>query len=192
MLSALQLAHRAYLKSATWKDIRRQVLERDENKCVKCKNPGFEVHHKHYKNWGNENLEDLVTLCSSCRSQLHTLKSATRNSKAIGAVAIYNYLTKKQKEDLMKEFSLGENGLYLKIRQDEDELVVNKATYLLGYKHWYSQKSNSRQSKRNNPIKSFPLENKEKISFKDNFKKINFKGHTELIKDSDIRVFRTY
>ncbi len=99
-----QIAHRQYLKSATWKDIREQVLKRDHYTCQKCFKPGSDVHHKTYKRWENEKLNDLITLCRCCHDQWHSTQKATKRSKAIGTRAIWNYLNKEQKDKLYNKF----------------------------------------------------------------------------------------
>lgn len=61
-----------YIQSDKWKDIRSDVLERDQNLCQECKtNPAVEVHHKTYENLFNEKMEDLVSLCKDCHSNIH-------------------------------------------------------------------------------------------------------------------------
>ena len=53
----------AYLKSDKWKQLCKQVKERDGNKCViSGETNNLEVHHLNYINLGNERLDDLVTL----------------------------------------------------------------------------------------------------------------------------------
>ncbi len=61
-----------HLQSPYWKNIRQQVLLRDNNTCQKClKAPAQEVHHLTYNNLGNENLSDLLSLCRICHFSLH-------------------------------------------------------------------------------------------------------------------------
>ncbi len=138
MLTANQIAHREYLKSATWKDIRQQVLERDNHTC-RCGQRGYDVHHKHYRNWGNERLEDLITLCRTCHEQLHAIQRGTRKSKSIGTTAIYNYLTKSQKQELANKFNISIITLNLKICQECSSEICTAAAKMLGYNQWYSQ-----------------------------------------------------
>lgn len=139
MLTPEQIAHREYLKSATWKDIRQQILNRDKNICKHCRNIGHDVHHKTYKNWGNEKLEDLITLCRACHEQLHRIDKGIRKSKSIGTKAIWNYLNKSQKETLCKNFDISELSLFNKIDTNPNNEICNAAIKLLGYNSWYSQ-----------------------------------------------------
>ena len=136
-----QIAHREYLKSATWKDIREEVLKRDNYICQKCHKPGSDVHHKTYKNWTNEKLEDLITLCRGCHEQWHSTQKATRKNKAIGTRAIWNYLKQEQKNQLCQKFNLNEISLYTNIYIYSNSEICKSAAKLLGYKNWYSQTS---------------------------------------------------
>lgn len=139
MFTINQIAHREYLKSATWKDIREEILKRDDYKCQKCGNTGYDVHHKTYKNWGNEKLEDLITLCRTCHEQWHETEKTTRKSKSIGTRAIWSHLNNKQKEILKNEFNLTDNTLYNSINLSPNKEICLKAAGLLGYDNWYSQ-----------------------------------------------------
>lgn len=61
-----------YLDSPEWKDKRKKVLERDENRCQGCKiKPAEQVHHFTYDRLFNEPLEDLVSLCADCHEKEH-------------------------------------------------------------------------------------------------------------------------
>lgn len=73
--------YREYLQSPKWKNIARQRMEIDGNKCVMCGSRGttanpLEVHHLSYRYlYREENriYEDLVTLCHACHKQVHAL-----------------------------------------------------------------------------------------------------------------------
>jgi 5-methylcytosine-specific restriction endonuclease McrA len=74
ILSRIPLLNKVtYLASRQWKDLRIQVLKRDNFQCRKCQvaNVPFEIHHITYIRLGNEELSDLVTLCRSCHQQVH-------------------------------------------------------------------------------------------------------------------------
>ena len=61
-----------HLQSDYWKNIRLQVLERDNNTCQECKEkPATEVHHLTYERLGNELLEDLLAVCRICHLNIH-------------------------------------------------------------------------------------------------------------------------
>ncbi len=58
-----------YVRSEAWAEKRKQVLKRDDNRCVVCNAPAQEVHHKTYENIGKEPLCDLSSVCKSCHSE---------------------------------------------------------------------------------------------------------------------------
>lgn len=65
-----------FLQSNYWKNVRQNILIRDNNSCVKCnKKTKLEVHHKTYKNHGKEHLhlDDLITLCRTCHELEHSI-----------------------------------------------------------------------------------------------------------------------
>ena len=62
----------AYLRSDAWRNKRRQRLDIDHWRCVRCHSKdNLEVHHKTYKRLGNERMGDLVTLCATCHGYEH-------------------------------------------------------------------------------------------------------------------------
>jgi len=61
-----------YLESKKWKGIKKRVLKRDGNKCVRCKSSKrLQVHHKTYGHLFNERINELITLCSYCHKKEH-------------------------------------------------------------------------------------------------------------------------
>ena len=64
-----------YFKSKEWNNTRKQVLTRDNNKCVLCHNAIpyaiLDIHHITYKNLFHENIDELITLCQKCHKSLH-------------------------------------------------------------------------------------------------------------------------
>lgn len=66
-------SYAAYINSKTWKDKRREALERDRWRCSSCEcKIKLEVHHRHYpKRLGEEPLEWLEVLCSVCHDGQH-------------------------------------------------------------------------------------------------------------------------
>lgn len=65
-----------HLQSVYWKNIRLQVLLRDENTCQLCKTAlAQDVHHLTYINLGNEKLEDLISYCRPCHALVHEHKN---------------------------------------------------------------------------------------------------------------------
>lgn len=66
-----KMSYGEYLSTKFWKDLAKQVRERDDFTCAICKRRGWEVHHKWYPPRGTEKLDDLITLCDSCHRKLH-------------------------------------------------------------------------------------------------------------------------
>lgn len=56
------------LKDFARYSLRKQILERDKNKCVYCgSSERLELHHKKY----TRKLEDVVTICKRCHLKIH-------------------------------------------------------------------------------------------------------------------------
>jgi hypothetical protein len=67
--------HAFYLQSAQWKKVRSVVLNRDNNKCVKCGSAATEVHHKHYNLLGCDGEEEsCISICRGCHQKEHGFK----------------------------------------------------------------------------------------------------------------------
>lgn len=68
----IRINYNKYLESDHWKEIRKVILDRDDNKCQLCSSKErLEVHHNTYDNVGDEKLTDLITLCKYCHSNFH-------------------------------------------------------------------------------------------------------------------------
>jgi len=53
-----------------WRELRREVLERDQNRCVYCGDPATCVDHVLPKAWGGLTVErNLVAACKPCNSR---------------------------------------------------------------------------------------------------------------------------
>ena len=67
-LNARQKAYRDYMRSDTWKRLRREALERDGRRCRLCNvAEALQVHHRYYPEvLGTETVDALTTLCGSC------------------------------------------------------------------------------------------------------------------------------
>ena len=137
MLPAHIAAHREYLKSATWQDIRSDILKRDNHTCQWCKNPGSDVHHLTYKNWGNEKPEDLITLCRACHDRHHSNKKTTKGKKHTNIRKIYGYLNDEQKMEICEKFSISPFSLRYHLVSMGDYLPCIYAAQLLGYEGYY-------------------------------------------------------
>ena len=62
-----------------YKDWRKEVLKRDNNKCIMCNsNVGLEAHHiKEFSKYVNlrSNVDNGITLCNKCHKNLHRKKA---------------------------------------------------------------------------------------------------------------------
>jgi len=64
--------YRNYLDSKVWKQKRKEVLKRDNNRCAHCGARATQVHHKWYaQKKGTEPLEALEAICNNCHRSLH-------------------------------------------------------------------------------------------------------------------------
>jgi len=69
-----KISYPRFLRSRYWKRVRKEVLKRDNNKCIICGSKKYlQVHHNTYKHHYREHLhlEDLDTLCNSCHKEFH-------------------------------------------------------------------------------------------------------------------------
>ena len=139
MMRYEQLAHREYLKSATWKDIRTEVLKRDNGICQRCKMTGSDIHHKTYKNWGAEKLEELETLCRSCHDAHHKSNKAARKSKSIGTHALWRYLTSGQRSKLAAQLKIDLFTLERLIFNEANKEACKLGAKMLGFAYFYRQ-----------------------------------------------------
>lgn len=80
-LKRFDVATRTYISYEapdTWNEIRKRILERDNNQCVKCKSKVLlSVHHKdksgqlpNYRK-PNNNEDNLEALCAVCHGKAH-------------------------------------------------------------------------------------------------------------------------
>jgi 2-polyprenyl-6-methoxyphenol hydroxylase-like FAD-dependent oxidoreductase len=61
----------SYLQSALWRKIRRRVLKRDRNTCVRCGCKATQVHHRSYE-------PEAVTTASSSVSANHAMRTSRK------------------------------------------------------------------------------------------------------------------
>jgi len=71
----MYLEYRAYLKSGTWKNLRKAVFKRDSHRCVRCGyiGPDKQVHHTHYNGIFELSFteDQLETVCFECHEDIH-------------------------------------------------------------------------------------------------------------------------
>lgn len=94
-------SYRDYLKTEHWKNIRKLIRKKYNNKCKNCKtSERLEVHHKTYRNIGNELLSNLVLLCRDCHQQVHDQSNSNKqmleDKRTMRSVA-FNYIKDKYK-----------------------------------------------------------------------------------------------
>lgn len=91
-----------------WRLMRLLVLERDENKCVKCGgNSCLQAHHTVYSEglfpWEYQ-INNLVTLCKSCHERFHdNTPSCKMFSRKVGKCSMVNKIVKVLKKDFNLE-----------------------------------------------------------------------------------------
>lgn len=85
---------RKFYKSTAWIKKRKEIVERDNNECQRCKSLGLatvgqvaalDVHHiNHLEDSWEQRLDDdnLITLCRSCHNLQHPEKLRKFNSNS--------------------------------------------------------------------------------------------------------------
>ncbi len=63
-----------YRKSQLWLDTKRRYQQSDSpQRCLVCRSPAFDLHHRSYAQLGNEHLFDLIPLCRQHHDAVHAL-----------------------------------------------------------------------------------------------------------------------
>ncbi len=99
--------YRKYISSNYWKEIKEQILERDDHRCRLCNSKiGLHVHHRKYDFLENEKLEELITLCKRCHYITHK-----RNPHLSYQVYCDNkkWEANENKKDIIKQYILLNN-----------------------------------------------------------------------------------
>jgi len=61
-----------YLRSESWKERRKELLEEANHICEKCGEKATQIHHLDYKNLGEEMLGvDVIAVCNKCHKEIH-------------------------------------------------------------------------------------------------------------------------
>ncbi len=67
--------------SQEWKNIEKQITERDKGCKICGKKEDLDVHHKrHYADGGSNEESNLITLCKKHHGQVHTLEKFYKNN----------------------------------------------------------------------------------------------------------------
>lgn len=75
------VSDKAKAKAATWKKVRKEVIERDQRLCRLCdiegrRTPCLDVHHILYRSQGGADVRDnLISLCRECHDRAHLTSS---------------------------------------------------------------------------------------------------------------------
>lgn len=140
MLTYNQTLHREYLKSPVWQAKRVEALSHYGSICNRCKEYGNDVHHKTYERWGgNELMQDLEVLCRGCHEAHHRVERANRerrsNLRSIRKQAIFGYLSRSQKNQLVRQHSLFSEAELSAALMSERLPLMMDAARLLGCTH---------------------------------------------------------
>jgi 5-methylcytosine-specific restriction endonuclease McrA len=80
-----------HIRSARWRNIRRDVLRLRGNTCERCMEPqapsSLEVHHVTYERLGRERMSDLRVLCRDCHAMEDLKRAAAGRRRASEALA---------------------------------------------------------------------------------------------------------
>jgi hypothetical protein len=63
-----------YMASREWAIKKRQIRERSDGKCERCRAPQEATHHLTYERLGDEWLSDLLAVCSPCHEFLSGMR----------------------------------------------------------------------------------------------------------------------
>ena len=93
----------AYLRSAKWASLKREILMRDNFKCRCCNSTSsLEIHHVSYIGLGgNELIADLITLCKKCHQYQHDVYGYDRVTMYYPVVSRFN--TSQQNNSVLPE-----------------------------------------------------------------------------------------
>ena len=68
-----------YLNSEEWGKLRKQAIEKADNRCEQCGNTSLkmQVHHWRYpEDWTKDKIDNVVALCWECHEKRHLEKRA--------------------------------------------------------------------------------------------------------------------
>jgi 5-methylcytosine-specific restriction endonuclease McrA len=64
------LSYRKYIKSNSWKRLRKQTLIRDNYICKFCGEKATDVHHIQYpEDFKNDSIDNLISCCKKCHEK---------------------------------------------------------------------------------------------------------------------------
>ena len=125
-----KLSYNSQLKRKEWKLKRKEILERDCNKCCKCgSSKNLHVHHKEYLPnklaWEYDN-DYLITLCANCHKIIHTKNLPTTINieivqKENTVLANINYIINgisPEREEMLEKYLNKITLFYCKLSDD--------------------------------------------------------------------------
>ncbi len=68
--------YRIYLNSKRWKELRQEILKRDEYKCLICGNQAEAIHHISYAGYIHNKHSERIecgSVCNKCHEEIHYL-----------------------------------------------------------------------------------------------------------------------
>jgi 5-methylcytosine-specific restriction endonuclease McrA len=78
--------YNARIKSAQWKNMKRDLIRMRSQKCEKCGScTSLQLHHKTYERLGKELMSDLELLCFSCHHKADQIRAAAGRARAAAA-----------------------------------------------------------------------------------------------------------
>lgn len=75
------LDYEDYLQSDEWKELREQVMQRDNFRCRICGMGANQAHHHKYpkKGWFNDSCDNCIAICTTCHELVHGKHGALTN-----------------------------------------------------------------------------------------------------------------
>jgi len=65
--------HNDYLHSNWWKELRKEILKRDNFRCRVCNIKATEVHHlSYYNKYNKDEKKDCISVCHDCHGNIHS------------------------------------------------------------------------------------------------------------------------
>ena len=65
-----------YLRTESWKERRKELLEQADNECSECGGKATIIHHLKYDNLGEVILGvDVIAVCKDCHDRIHEDKN---------------------------------------------------------------------------------------------------------------------
>jgi len=77
----MSVKYSEYLKSSSWKELRKLAYQRSNNSCDFCGNTAAAVHHVKYpKKYSDDCLDNLIVVCKKCHELTHGLRESDKKN----------------------------------------------------------------------------------------------------------------